>query len=173
MAVAVILAVGCGEEKEQAVPDSSKSRVYLLRDGKVWPALRDIPLAGDGADEIATELIRGPSDDELELGFRTALSADYKLPEIAVADGVARVQLDPELSPEGLAQLVFTLTELEAVRSVDVEEGAALLTGFDRTDFEELTPAILVEAPLSFEDVTSPLRVTGTANTLRRTFSTS
>ena len=40
-----------------------------------------------------------------------------------------------------------------------------------RADFEEQTPAILVESPLAFEEVTSPLRVTGTANTFEANFS--
>ena len=37
-------------------------------------------------------------------------------------------------------------------------------------DFEDETPIILVESPLPFEHVTSPLRVTGTANTFEATF---
>ena len=39
-----------------------------------------------------------------------------------------------------------------------------------RADFEDQTPAILVESPLPFAEVTSPLRVTGTANTFEATF---
>ncbi|MGI8861228.1 MAG: GerMN domain-containing protein [Gaiellaceae bacterium] len=157
----VVLAVGCGEGSDEATPpaDASAGRVYLLRDGKVWPALREVPETGDDANEIAAELLRGPSDDELELGFTTALPDDLELPEIRVADGVARVELDPESSPEGIAQLVYTLTQLPTVRSVDLDGGSYVVTGFDRADFEDLTPAILVESPLSFEEVTSPLRV--------------
>ena len=41
---------------------------------------------------------------------------------------------------------------------------------YTRADFEEQTPIILVESPLPFEEVTSPLRVTGTANTFEATF---
>ena len=40
----------------------------------------------------------------------------------------------------------------------------------DRSDVESFTPAILVESPLAFEEVASPLRLTGTANTFEATF---
>ena len=43
-------------------------------------------------------------------------------------------------------------------------------TSFTRADFEEQTPPVLVESPLPFDDVVSPLRVTGTANTFEATF---
>jgi hypothetical protein len=39
-----------------------------------------------------------------------------------------------------------------------------------RSDFEELTPAVLVESPAPGEDVSSPLRIAGTANTFEATF---
>ena len=52
------------------------------------------------------------------------------------------------------------------VESVDIQGNT-----LTRADFEDLTPAILVESPLAFEDVRSPLRVTGTANTFEATFS--
>jgi germination protein M len=39
-----------------------------------------------------------------------------------------------------------------------------------RSDFERFTPAILVESPLAYDEVASPLRVTGTANTFEATF---
>jgi germination protein M len=168
----VLFAVGCGNGGDEATPtaEPSEHRVYLLRDGKVWPALRALPLAGDAADEIVDELIRGPTEDERALGFTTALPADLDLPEIEVAGGVARVELDSKLPPKGLAELVYTLTELPTVRSVDFEVGGATLTGFDRDDLEDLTPAILVESPLAFEEVTIPLRATGTANTFEANF---
>jgi hypothetical protein len=41
---------------------------------------------------------------------------------------------------------------------------------YTRADFEDQTPGILVESPLPFEDVTSPIRATGTANTFEATF---
>jgi germination protein M len=39
-----------------------------------------------------------------------------------------------------------------------------------RTDFETETPAILVESPTAREEVSSPLRITGSANTFEATF---
>ena len=82
-----------------------------------------------------------------------------------VEDGVATVPLDANLLREALAQVVYTLTQLPTVESVD-DPGATV----DRADFEDETPAILVESPLSFEEVTSPLRAPGTANTFEANF---
>ena len=169
IAVAVaLLGVGCtgGADDESAVG----GRVYLVRDGKIWPVHRDAPLAGDAADEIVEELLLGPSEDELQLGMTTALPDDLELTGIVVEDAVATVPLDANLAPEGLAQLVYTLTDLPTVRSVDLELPTQVITGFDRSDFEEETPAILVESPLTFEDVASPISVTGTANTFEANF---
>ena len=100
----------------------------------------------------------------------TALPDDLEISGIVVEDGVAHVELDANLTPEGLAQLVYTLTGLPTVRSVDLEGRNPVVTGFDRSDFEEHTPAILVESPLADEEVASPLRVTGTANTFEANF---
>lgn len=56
------------------------------------------------------------------------------------------------------AQLAYTRSQFQGY------EGAP------RRAFEDLTPAILVESPLPFESVTSPLRASGTANTFEATF---
>lgn len=170
LTVAVVLAVGCGGDAKLETGDASQARVYFLREGNVWPALRVVPETGEAVYDTVAELLLGPNEDERELGFGTAFPDDLGLPEIAVADGVARVELVVELPHEALAQLVYTLTQFPTVRSVDLEAGAYALTGFDNADFEDFTPAILVESPLSFEDVTSPLRVTGTANTFEANF---
>ena len=167
--VVMLLAVGCGDEVT-APAEASGGRVYLLQDGKVWPAFRDAPLAGDAADEIVAELLLGPTDEELERGMTTALPDDLEITGIVVEDGIAHVPLDANLTPEALAQLVYTLTGLPTVRSVDLDRPTQVVTGFDRSDFEEQTPAILVESPLSDEEVTSPVRATGTANTFEANF---
>ena len=162
-----LLGAGCAGGGED---DGAAARVYLLRDGKVWPLPRDVQEGADAARALAAELLRGPSEDERELGFLTALPDDLDLSGIAIVGDVAHVDLDRALSPEGLAQLVYTLTGLPGVRTVDLEGGATLVTGFGRDDFEEHTPAVLVETPLSGEEVASPLRVTGTANTFEANF---
>ena len=168
--IVILLAVGCGEDEVPPPAEASGGRVYLLLDGKVWPAFRDAPLTGDAADEIVEELLLGPSDEELERGMTTALPDDLEITGIVVEDGVANVPLDTNLTPEALAQLVYTLTGLPTVRSVDLDRPTQLVTGLDRSDFEEETPAILVESPLADEEVSSPLRVTGTANTFEANF---
>ena len=95
----------------------------------------------------------------------TAIPETTEGAEVSVEDGVAAVELDVELEDAGLAQVVYTLSQFPEVERVEVQE--RFLT---RGDFEEQTPAILVESPLAFEDVASPLRVTGTANTFEANF---
>ncbi len=65
-----------------------------------------------------------------------------------------------------LAQVVYTLTQFPTIERVAVDGGEP----FTRAEFEDFAPAVLVESPLTGETVTSPLRITGTANTFEATF---
>jgi germination protein M len=65
------------------------------------------------------------------------------------------------LAGAALAQVVYSLTSFPTVVSVN---------GKTRADVEDFAPAILVEHPAPGEEVASPLRVTGTANTFEATF---
>jgi germination protein M len=171
--VAGLALVGCGDDDEGATTtdttttsvESTQVRVYFLRDGKVWPVARG---GGDVLfDEIALDqLVGGPTQDETELGLETALP-DGLEPDVSVEDGVATVELEgaADLSREALAQIVYTQTALPLVRSVAI--GGQTYT---RSDFEDQTPPVLVESPLPFEEVSSPITATGTANTFEATF---
>jgi immunoglobulin-like protein involved in spore germination len=66
---------------------------------------------------------------------------------------------------ERTAEEVYTLSQFEPKKPVVVGGKS-----YTRADFEDLTPAILVESPLPFATATSPLRVWGTANTFEATF---
>jgi Immunoglobulin-like domain of bacterial spore germination len=66
---------------------------------------------------------------------------------------------------ERTAQEVYTLSQFEPRKPVTVDGNS-----YTRADFEQLTPPILVEGPLPFAAVTSPLRAWGTANTFEATF---
>ncbi len=79
-----------------------------------------------------------------------------------------------------VAQVVYTLTQFPTVARVafrlDGEpvdaiggEGVVVSPPVDRSDFEAQTPAILVESVGPGDEVSSPLRVTGTANTFEAT----
>jgi hypothetical protein len=147
------------------LPAFSNGQVYWLRDGQVWPALREIQASGDATEAIMSDLVAGPSPQEQEeLGLTTAIPAGTT-PDVTVEDGVATVELDEELSAEARAQIVYTLTQFPTVESVEIDG-----TSYTRADFEEQTPSVLVETPLSFEEVVSPLRAEGTANTFEATF---
>jgi germination protein M len=80
--------------------------------------------------------------------------------QLTIAGGKAHVT-GAALDDSALAQVVYTLTSFSTVQSVD---------GETRADVEDFVPAILVEHPAAGEAVTSPLHVTGTANTFEATF---
>ena len=137
----------------------------MLRDGKVWPVSRELP-ATDPEAAAAAELLDGPSAEEVsELDATTAIPADTRIEDVQIADGVASVTVSADLSTEALAQVVYTLTQFPTIDSVEIDGKT-----YTRADFEDQTPAILVESPLPFEAVTSPIRAAGTANTFEATF---
>ena len=172
LVAAGLLLAGCGDDDAAdttatdtiTLPASSDGKIYWLRDGKVWPVARELP-ATDAASASLEDLLEGPSSEEKDgLDATSAVPTGTEL-DVEVGDGVATVTASEELSTEALAQLVYTLTQFPTVTSVEVDGKT-----YTRKSFEEQTPAILVESPLPFADVTSPLTVSGTANTFEATF---
>jgi hypothetical protein len=105
--------------------------------------------------------VEGPTPKERrELGVTSAVR---HAPSVTVTNATARVDALPPGPPS--AQIVYTLTRLPAIRKVQVG-----VTSYTRHDFEDETPQILVESPLPYQRVTSPLRARGTANTFEATF---
>jgi hypothetical protein len=168
---AVFLVAGCGGDDNEATPTEtttvtlpalSGGRVYWLHDGKVWPVARQLP-ATDTADAALAELVRGPSAAEQEIGLKTAIPREAKVS--LNSSGELTVEGLGEPFDAALAQIVYTLTQFPTVKSVEYNGKS-----YTRADFEDQTPGILVESPLPFADVSSPIRATGTANTFEATF---
>jgi hypothetical protein len=80
--------------------------------------------------------------------------------QLTIDNGRAHVT-GATLNGAALAQIVYSLTSIPTVKSVN---------GKARADVEAFAPAIFVEHPATGETVTSPLHVTGTANTFEATF---
>ena len=135
---------GCGGD---SMDESNAISVYFLRDGKVWPVRREV-----GQLDVTSVV------DALRAGTTEQERAELNL-TTEVPTG------DTEPSKAGLAQLVYTMTQPPLFDSVEIDGKR-----YTRADVEEQTPLILVESPLAYEEVTSPLRVTGTANTFEATF---
>lgn len=173
--VAVLLLAGCGGGDEATTDTTTTTTapvetttlgVYWLYEGKVWPAMREVDETQAVATAALEELLAGPTDEEqVQFSFSTAIPEGVELGPVSVEDGVARVRLTGDLSEEALAQVVYTASQFPTVDSVEVNGERRT-----RADFEDLTPAILVESPLYFEDVGNPVRATGTANTFEATF---
>ena len=160
LAVVVLLAA-CGGSDGGATTDT---RIYFLREGKVWPVARTVD-SGDVVASMLDQLFAGPNARERDLlGATTAIPGGG--PSVRIEDGVATLESPQgQFSQQALAQIVYTLTELPDVQAVLVDRR------YTRADFENVTPSVLVESPLPFTEITSPLRATGTANTFEATFS--
>jgi hypothetical protein len=138
-------------------------RAYFLLDGRVQPVLRTVPKTEAVATAALGQLLTGPTSEEKQLGLTTEVPAGTTLSVDKTGD-VLTVHGDvPDGAP--LAQVVYTLTQFPSAQTVEV--GGKQYT---RGSFEQLTPAILVELPLPFEQVKSPLRLAGSANTFEATF---
>jgi len=135
-------------------------RVYFLQDGKLAATSRRVaPTVAVGRAALGA-LAGGPSDAEQQLGFTTAcVDSQLDRASLAIADGEATIE--PPLDGACRDQAAWTLLQFPTVERVN---------GATREDLEGAAPGILVDSPAPFERVSSPLRVTGTANTYEATF---
>jgi spore germination protein GerM len=162
------------------VADESKAgREYL------YPVWREGPrTVGVGAAALRL-LLEGPTVAEMQPGINatSAIPPGARLLGLDIEDGTATVDLTSEFESGGgsasmfvrLAQVVYTLTEFDTVqrvrfaldgKPVDVfsGEGIVLDEPVTRADYDELLPPIVVDTPLLGRRVSSPIRLTGTAN---------
>jgi hypothetical protein len=164
-------------------------RAYLLRDGVVAPVGRVVPRTQAVARAALEQLIQGPTAAERDAGLATDVPSGVTVLGLTVAGGTAVVDLsrpfarggEATISPR-LAQVVYTLTQFPTISRVRFELDGDPLTGVTdghgeildhppgRAEYEDLTPPLLVESPLPGETVTSPLRISGTANAFEATF---
>jgi germination protein M len=174
----LLLAAGCGgddtttvtvretvtETAASSVPSEAPALVaiYFLQDGKVWPEQRGLTTGPAIATNTVHQLFEGT-----ESKLTSAIPPETRLRSLAIKSGVASIVLDPALTnPKALAQLTYTLTQFDSVQRVSFNGDRPV----GRGAFEEETPAILVESPLSGEAVESGFEATGTANTFEATF---
>jgi Immunoglobulin-like domain of bacterial spore germination/Sporulation and spore germination len=138
--------------REATVAQPMSLRLYFLApDGKLAAVSRGVERTPTPGAATLHELIDPPS------GLKTEVPAGLRL---TIEDGRANVT-GARLDPPALAQVVYALTAFPTVRSVN---------GKTRADVETFVPPILVEQPSPAETVTSPLHVTGNANTFEATF---
>jgi Immunoglobulin-like domain of bacterial spore germination/Sporulation and spore germination len=175
----VVLAAGCGggggSDTESTTTTTTTTtaagqteavKVYFLRDGKVWPVRRTVTATEVVGTGTLAQLLAGPRPRERsDLDATTAIPGSVDHATITITDGVARVKLSGQLARAGICQVVYTLTQFPGIQSVGVQGKT-----YTRKSCEDVTPLILVESPLPFDQVTSPLHATGTANTFEATF---
>jgi hypothetical protein len=177
-ALSLLLVAGCNGGEEEAletdVPTPAVStinevRAYFLRGGTLAPGLREVPRNTAQANAALEHLFAGPTVAEAELGMTTALPDDVGPYSLLAAPGRRRgavsIELGGDLTRAARAQVVFTLTQFPLIEAVILGSQT-----YRRADFEDLSPAILVESPLAFEDVPPPLHAFGTAKTFEATF---
>ncbi|MGW3148287.1 GerMN domain-containing protein [Streptomyces sp. NPDC001177] len=162
--------------------------VYFLNGEHISPAPRTVPAPATATGAVRA-LLAGPSRYERLHHRTTAIPSGTTLNSIAVHDHVATVDLSSRYDDGGgalslrarLAQVVFTVTRYPSIDKVRLEldgkpvssfggEGIVLNGPVGRGDFEDVSPAVLVESPLIGDGIGSPLRVRGSADTFEAEF---
>jgi len=163
--------------------------LYFIRQGKLGVAQRTVSKTQQVGAAAMQDLLKGPSPDEQSAGLSTDIPSATQYLGLTIANKVATVNLSGNFSSGGdnasqtarLAQVVFTLTQFSTVDQVSFQLDGKPVTSFGsagitldhpvaRADYEDVTPAILVESPAIGDTVTSPVRLTGSANTFEAAF---
>jgi len=162
-------------------------RLYFTRDEVVGVAGRTLSASGIARATLES-LLAGPNEVEADLELDTEIPDGTEVLSLDIADGIATVDLNGAFQSGGgslsmslrVAQVVFTLTQFDTVETVNIRidgddvdgiggEGVPS-TELDRSDFEDQSPAILVESPTPGADVSADLEVSGTSNTFEATY---
>jgi len=162
--------------------------VYFMKNEKLVPTRRQVATPAV-AQAALTALLAGPTAAESSAGMSSSIPAGTTLRGVSLRAGTATVDLSGAFASGGgtlsmtsrLAQVVFTATRFGTIQRVDFRLDGVPVTVFGgegiildhpqtRADFEDLSPAVLVESPTSATTAGSPLRVYGTANTFEAVF---
>jgi germination protein M len=163
--------------------------VYYSRDEKMCAAARVVPKTQEVGAAAMKALLEGPTAAEKEVGMVSSIPQGTTFLGLSIKDGIATVDLSKEYASGGgslsmmmrLAEVIFTLTQFPTVdgvnfkldgKAIDVLGGEGLILDhpMSRADYEDMSPAILVESPTVGNSVSSPIRVTGTANVFEAVF---
>lgn len=170
-----------GEEEEGVDETNTVSfQVWFANGKRLAPAVATVdrtPRVGAAALET---LFVGPAGAG---NLTSAVPADTALNGLEIEDGTATVDLSSEFASGNgipsmgmrLGQLTFTLTQFPTVKRVVLEldgerverfsqEGLVIEKPLTRADFEDISPAIIVNRPLGGSEVSGSVRVSGTAN---------
>lgn len=170
-------------EHTGSVPSQLSLEVWFSRDGALTAVRRMHAPTQLVATAAVTALLDGPSSQERDAGFTSAVPDNTRLLGIGIRDGVATVDLTSDYQSGGgatsmqtrLGQVVYTLTQFPTVQKVRFRldgapvnvfssEGIVLDHPVGRSDYAELLPAISVDKPAADDRVSSPVTVSGTAN---------
>ena len=167
----VVALAGCGGSTHTVTttttaPQWTHVRVYFLYNGKVQPVSRFVRASEPAWLGAWKDLAVGPTGETPPgPGVSTGMF-DFKGPWTLGLTSDDLLSLSTvELPRAFLAQTVYTLSQFAPAHQVVVNGRR-----YRRSDFEDFTPAILVESPLPEQRVTRPLLATGTANTFEATF---
>ena len=171
------------------VANSMTVSVYFTSGEKIAAAHRIVPKTLETGKAAMLALLQGPTADETAAGLVGAIPQGTRFLGLTIENGVATVNLSKEYESGGgslsmfmrIAQVVYTLTQFPTVSKVSFQldgqpvtalggEGIILDHPVGRADYEDMTPAILVESPALGDTVTSPVHITGSANTFEATF---
>ncbi len=178
--------------------ESTTFSVYFMMDAEgetnrpgpfLVPVHREVPHTEGVARAALTELLVGPSEEELEAGMSSAIPDGTVLLGVRIENGLATVDLSREYESGGgtfsmtarLTQVVHTVTQFRTVDRVTFHldgepvevfsgEGLVLDEPVMRDDYLDLLPQIFVDQPAWGAPVSSPLRVVGKAAVFEATF---
>jgi spore germination protein GerM len=167
------------EEPEEEA-ETVSFEVWFAQGRRLAPAVATVeatPRVGSAA--LETLLAGPPEGGELT----TEIPEDTRVNSLDIERGTATVDLSSSFeSGSGvpsmgmrLGQLTFTLTQFPTVKRVALEldgepvdtfsnAGLVIEKPLKRTDFEDISPAIVVSRPLTESEVSSPVMISGTAN---------
>jgi germination protein M len=150
-------------------PGTMRVLVYFLRGGLVAASSREVPHTVTIARAAIESLLAGPTARERKIGFYTDIPAGTQLIAVTLDDQVLTIELSQQLNHTASAEVAYTASQFASVKEVEIVGGSEPSGSVTRATFEDVAPAILVERPSPFEQVSSPLRVSGTANTFEAT----
>jgi germination protein M len=170
-------------------PTTMTVNVYYSQNEKICATARVLPKTTEVGAAAVKTLLEGPTSTEKAAEIVTNIPEGTTFLGLVIKDGIATVDLSKEYASGGgslsmamrLAEVVFTLTQFPTVKGVNFKldgepvevfggEGIVLDHPVNRSDYEDLSPAILVESPTFGREAGSPLRIHGTANVYEAAF---